>query len=347
MIYTLREFLESLEPVDTYRLFRYTDETYKEEKCYKQVPLRKKNGGIRILEVPDQGMKGLQRKLLRFFQHAEISPCAAAYVKGKTLREHAMYHTDSKILVKLDIKDFFGSVTFPKVFCAVDEALKRSPLAGPDERFHPDEAASDQERAGNRYYNGQVSWFIARACTLNGALPQGAPTSPMLSNMVLLPIDKIISDYCKKNRIRYTRYSDDMIFSGDFQPDRLISFVGKLLARNGFTLNEDKIVIAGNGRQQKITGVVVNQRPQADRKYRREIRQDIYYIGRYGLEEHLRRKGLLAENGDQTAQMVKELQKLIGRIVFVLQIDPGNKEFQNYKELSVSLLGRVPMIWNP
>lgn len=339
MICTLRDFLESLEPVDSYRLFRYTDERYKVGRCYTQVPLKKKQGGVRILQVPNRKVKQLQRELLRYFQYAEISPCAAAYVKGRTLLEHALQHTNSRMIVKLDIENFFGSITSLKVFHAVDSALKRSQLVGPNGML------PEQEHFKAKNYNSEVSWFITKVCTLNEALPQGAPTSPMLSNMVFFPLDKIISAYCSKHQIRYTRYSDDMIFSGDFQPSGLISFVRKLMRRDGYILNEDKIVIAGNGRQQKITGVVVNQRPQTDRKYRREIRQDIYYIGKYGLEEHLKRKGLLLNDIDKMAQLVKELQKLIGRIVFVLQIDPENKEFQNYKEISISLLNRVPMIW--
>ncbi|HWQ80004.1 MAG TPA: reverse transcriptase family protein [Anaerovoracaceae bacterium] len=342
MICTLREFLESLEPVDTYRLFRYTDEALKEKRCYTQIPLRKKNGGVRILQAPNNRLKRLQRALLPYFQYAEISSCAAAYVKGRTLLDHALQHTGSRMIVKLDIENFFGSITFPKVFRAVDEALRRSPLAGPDGRS----GAREDRKA--KHYNSEMSWFIAKACTLNGALPQGAPTSPALSNMVFFPLDKIIASYCRKHEIRYTRYSDDMIFSGDFRPSALIALIRKLLARNGYVLNEDKIVIAGSGRQQKITGVVVNQRPQADRKYRREIRQDIHYIGKYGLEEHLRRKGVLADapdGADKTVQLVKELKGLIGRISFVLQIDPGNKEFQIYKELSINLLNRVPRIW--
>lgn len=320
MICTLREFLESLEPADTYRLFRYTDEAFKEAYCYTQIPVRKKNGGIRILQAPNKRLKRLQRALLPCFQRAEISSCAAAYAKGRTLLAHALQHTNSRMLVKLDIGDFFGSITFPKVFHAVDEALKKN-------------------------YNSEVSWFITKVCTLDGTLPQGAPTSPALSNMVFFPLDKIINSYCRKQAIHYTRYSDDMIFSGDFRPSGLISFVRKLLMQNGYVLNEDKIVAAGSGRQQKITGVVVNHRPQADRKYRRMIRQDIHYIGRYGLEEHLQRKGLLTDDKDKKAQLVAELRKLIGRIAFVLQIDPENKEFQSYKELSVDLLNRVPMIW--
>ncbi len=340
MVSTLREFLESLEPVEAYRLFRYTDEVYKEKRCYDQVVLEKRNGGYRVLQVPDKKLKQLQRELTLYFLNAPISPCAIAYVKGRTLLDNAQPHMESRIIVKLDIENFFGSITFPKVYNAVDKALELSPQVGPGRKKPAPEKASGVK------YNGDVSWFITKACTLNGVLPQGAPTSPMLSNMVFFPLDQIISSYCSKHKIRYTRYSDDMIFSGDFQPFGLIAFIRKLLAKNGFVLNEDKIVIAGSGRQQKVTGVVVNRRPQADRRYRREIRQDIHYIGRFGLEEHFRRKGLLQGDNDKMAQMVKELQKLIGRIVFVLQIDPGNKEFRNYKEISISLLNHIPVIWN-
>lgn len=340
MIYKLEEFFKTLEKSDSYRLFKYTDEAYKTEKCYHQVVLPKKDGGVRILQVPNKKLKRLQRNLLQYFQHAEISSCAAAYVKGRTIKEQAMQHVNSKLVVKLDIENFFGSITYQKVFDSVDEALNRSPLIGP---YHKMNA---QPNLKLRKYNSELSWFVAKACTLNGSLPQGAPTSPMLSNMVFLPLDKAICYYCKDHGINYTRYSDDMIFSGDFHPFELISFIRKLLLRNGYILNENKIVVAGRGKQQKITGVVVNQKPQADRKYRREIRQDIYYIGKYGLEEHLLKKGVLIKEDQIAEHMVKELQKLIGRIAFVLQIDPDNIEFQAYKSISINLLNRVPLFWN-
>ncbi|MDF3000615.1 MAG: RNA-directed polymerase [Bacillota bacterium] len=320
---TLREFLGSIKPKHTYLLFRYTDEAYKLKRCYHPVILKKKNGGLRVLQVPDEKLKRLQRQLLTYLQHAEISPCAAAYVKGRGLSFHAHYHADRNMLLKLDLEDFFGSITFSKVLFAVKEALKRSPLAGAEQ-------------------SSEIGWFIAKACTLEGVLPQGAPTSPILSNMVFLPLDQIISSYCIPRGIRYTRYSDDLFFSGDFRASEIIPFIRKLLMKNGYTLNEKKVVAAGRGSKKLVTGVVVNQRPQADRSYRREIRQNVYYIGKFGLEEHLKRKGLLGER----AKMVKELQRLLGRIVFVLQIDPQNREFQEYKQFCIGLLNRLPVIFN-
>ena len=325
MITKLREFLTALQPKNSYHLFRYTDEAYKLKNCYHPVILQKKNGGMRILQVPDERLKRLQRKLLAYLEYAEISPCAAAYVKGRSLVDHARVHQERNVLVKLDLEDFFGSIHFSKVFAAVDDTLKRSPVFSMD-------------------HSRNISWFIAKACTLEGVLPQGAPTSPVLSNMVFLPLDNIIHDYCSLRGIGYTRYSDDLFFSGDFQPAELIRFIRRLLLKNGYLLNENKIVVAGRGRKKQVTGIVVNQHPQVDRNYRREIRQSIYYIGKYGLEEHLIKRGLIQADSDKTYQMGRELQRLIGRIAFVLQIDPNNKEFQEYKELTTSLFNRLPLL---
>lgn len=345
MISTLRDFLTLIKPNHSYTLFRYTDEAYKSNRSYRPVVLQKRNGGMRILQVPDQRLKHLQRQILTYLQHAEISSSAAAYVKGRSIPDHAWHHVGNKVLVKLDIADFFGSISFYKVLHAVDEALKRSPVFS--------------ER-----YSSEIVWFITKACTLNGSLPQGAPTSPILSNMVFLPLDQIIESYCLKRGIHYTRYSDDMFFSGDFQPSIIIGFIKKLLVKNGYTLNEKKIVVAGGGKRQAVTGVVVNKRSQAERSYRREIRQSIYYIGKFGLEEHMLRKGLISKNEDGIhlismnedgsalipknedpgAQMVTELQRLIGRIGFVLQIDPNNREFQEYKQICVGLLSDLPAL---
>ena len=337
MITDLNEFLDCLQPVDSFRLFRYTEEERK-KKYYHPVPLRKRNGGVRFLQVPARHLKQVQRKLLPYFQYAEISTCAAAYVKGKAILDYAQQHTGSKLIVKLDIEDFFGSTDFPKIFRAVDNALKRSPEFG----------SQSFDSSGKQYYNSKISWFIASLCTLDGVLPQGAPTSPVLSNMALYPLDQIINTYCIKRGIKYSRYSDDMTFSGNFNPAGLIDFVRNLLLNNGYFLNESKTVIAGSGRQQKITGVVVNQKPQAERNYRRKIRQDIYFIGKFGLEEHLRNKGFFLQEEPDAVRMVmvKEMQKLIGRIAFVLQIDPYNKEFLEYKEVCIHLLNQLPVIWN-
>ncbi|MEG1585099.1 MAG: reverse transcriptase family protein, partial [Anaerovorax sp.] len=317
MIETLRDFSEQLgamKKIDDphpsnrryYYLLRFGTGGFVKRTSYTEVSIPKKNGETRRLHVPGYRLKYLQRYLLSFFSYGQISQHAFAYIKGTSLLHHAKKHKNSPMLVKLDIENFFDSISFGQVFYAIHQALSHCPQVSPN--------------------HTALSYHFTQFCTLEGSLPQGAPTSPMLSNLVFFHIDEALSAYCKARNITYTRYCDDLIFSGDFHPAGLIGFARRLLLKNGFTLHEKKTVIAGKGRQQKVTGILVNTRPQADKAYRRKIRQELYFIGKYGIDNHLdflKRTAAI----DQGYTEISYLQSLLGRICFVLQIDPANKEF--------------------
>ncbi len=317
-IQSIEELLMELDSKYPWSLFRYMDEEWKTNFCYHNLTVPKKNGGERLICAPNERLKRYQRRLLPYFDSALVSSCATAYQKNKPLKANYEKHVGARMVVKLDVENFFGSITFGKVFYRMNCLWN---------------------------HNKQLSWFLAKLCTLNGSLPQGAPTSPVISNLVFYPIDQKIEAYCNQNQINYTRYSDDLSFSGDFLPGEIIDFVRPLFKSNGFHLNENKTVVAGKGRQKKITGVVVNQKAQADKNYRKEIRKEIYYIGKYGLEGHLRylKQGITED--ELKIQMIQRLQKLLGRIGYVLQIDPDNKEFREYQMLCANLLQRMPILW--
>lgn len=328
-ISTLREFQEMLDGISIYDLLRYRDEPYKEQKCYSEILIEKKTGGYRILHAPQGKLKTVQQQVLTYLQDVEVSPAAYGYVRGKNIADHANCHLGKKTLVKLDIEDFFDTVTFSQVYHAIECELSNSPAIS--------------------VVNNELIWFFTKFCTLKGALPQGAVTSPVLSNLVFLPLDRLISSYCARREICYTRYSDDLIFSGDIGIAALISFIRRLLKENGFTLNPEKIVVAAAGRQKKVTGVVVNERLQVERNYRRTIRQEMYYIQKFGLEGHLTAKNVFDDElqnapytTKQKKQAVKELQRLLGKINFVLQIDPQNREFLTYRSDCQVMLQRLP-----
>ena len=171
--------------------------------------------------------------------------------------------------------------------------------------------------------------LLTYLCTYNGFLPQGAPTSAYISNLVMKYFDDELGSWCEKNNISYTRYSDDMTFSGNFNPSIVIKKVKEMLFKLGFELNKKKIHIIKQNQQQKITGIVVNEKMQVERKYRKEIRKEIYYIKKYGLDSHLNRIGCKDKE--------KYLNKLYGRILFVLQIN-NNQEFLNYKKYVLKIM---------
>lgn len=327
MITTLKEFSEKFSDTAQkerddvanrryYYLLRFGTDGFVKRKSYHEVPLAKKNGGVRILQVPNHGLKNLQRQLLPFLSCGNTSKYAFAYVKGKSLLQHGIQHQNKPLLVKLDIENFFGSISFGQVFFAIDQALTNCP-----------DIATEHK---------SLAYHFTQFSTLEGTLPQGAPTSPILSNLVFCTIDEKIASYCQKKGIVYTRYSDDLTFSGAFAPMHLISFVRKLLLKNGFLLNEEKTVIAGKGRQQKVTGIVVNDRPQTTKEYRKKIRQELYFIGKHGVDGHL--KFLKAKHNSFVSLTESSyLHSLLGRICFVLQIDPNNQEFLQYKMVCIRL----------
>ena len=282
---------------------------------YRKVRIPKHSGGIRVLWVPCPALRRIQRELLRLLENAPLPPCATAYRKGVTLAANAAPHAGHPLVVKTDLKDFFDSVPFPAVFRAIDGALRRSPAFGPDIREHP-----------GRWYNAPLSFYLARLCTYRGTLPQGAPTSPLLSNLAFSPLDSIISEHCGSRGISYTRYSDDMTFSGSFSPEALLAFLHGLLGRSGYRLNREKTSVLGPGRRHLITGVTVSEKLSAGTRYKRALRQEFYYIGRFGLWEHLLRR-----YPGQEPDPYRYLMSLLGRVCFVLQLEPNNLEFQGYR----------------
>ncbi len=102
--------------------------------------------------------------------------------------------------------------------------------------------------------------LLTYLCTYKDFLPQGAPTSSYISNLVMKDFDETLGAYCEENKISYTRYADDMTFSGNFNPKEIIIKVRKMLAPLGLELNKDKIHVIKKSRSQNVTGIVVNEK---------------------------------------------------------------------------------------
>ena len=135
--------------------------------------------------------------------------------------------------------------------------------------------------------------------------------------------DEKIGKFAEMMGVSYTRYSDDMTFSGEIDAPLIIREVRQELCKLGLRLNDKKTAVIKNSACQKVTGIVVNEKMQVSLNYRKKIRQEIYYIRKFGLNEHLNRLNIKDSN--------KYLNSLLGRILFVLQVDPENNEFIKYK----------------
>lgn len=169
----------------------------------------------------------------------------------------------------------------------------------------------------------------------NNELPQGTPTAAYISNIILRSFDEKIGNYCDNLNISYTRYSDDLTFSGDFNVQEIISLVKDELRKYHFQLNYDKIKVIRNNNRQIVTGIVVNKKLSIKREYKKKIRQEIYYINKYGIDSHLKKLNIDNKN--------KYLHSLKGKVNFVLQVEDNNKEFKKYQIYLNNLLFKVPI----
>lgn len=303
-----KQFLLSLNLINSNNHKEYLNKLYsisnRIENNYKVYKIKKHNGKYRTIYSPNPLLKNIQRKILNnILNNKEISKYAKAYHKNISLKDNAIPHLNKKVVLKLDIIDFFENIEYPIIYnCCFNEV----------------------------YFPKSVGHLLTTLCTYESRLPQGAPTSSYISNLIMKEFDNELGEYCEENNISYTRYSDDMTFSGYFNPRELISVVRKKLYKLGLKINNKKIHVINNSQQQNVTGIVVNKKIQVSSKYRNTIRQSIYYIKKYGLKDHLSRIKYLEEPE-------KYINSMYGKILYVLNIDPSNKEFIEYKEYLTKL----------
>jgi uncharacterized protein (TIGR03067 family) len=217
---------------------------------YQQKTIPKRSGGTRLLSVPAAELKELQRRLLRrLLARLKCHPAAKGFQPGQSIVTNALPHAAQAVVVRLDIRDFFPATTSKRVYGYF-------------------------RRVG---WNRPASALLTRLCTHAGGLPQGAPTSPRLSNLVNFRLDRRIAAMAQKLGARYTRYADDITLS--FPADEreriryLIRFVRRVAAEEGYRLHgRKKLRIRRQHQQQRVTGLVVNAGVRLPRRTRRLLR---------------------------------------------------------------------------
>lgn len=282
------------------------------ERHYRTVLLSKPDGGFRQLDVPDPLLRRVQRNILRrVLSGLSLSPHATAYRSGISLRANAAPHVHRPQVLTVDIKDFFGSIAFPQVYSH----------AFPAALFPP-----------------SIRMLLTNLCCLREHLPQGAPTSPAISNRIMRPFDARIAAWCAPRDIAYTRYCDDMAFSGSFDPQAVLGAVRLHLGPMGLSLNPEKTRHRAQGRQQRITGIVVNERAQVSRQTRRTLRQAVHYCSAFGTASHLERLGDTAYLPAGREGILRYLRRLLGQINHVLHVNPADDPARRMREAVLQLI---------
>lgn len=233
---------------------------------YVTFSIAKRSGGKRLIMAPKRRLKLIQRKLLGLLVgKLPVSEHAHGFRCGRSVRTGAEPHVGKRFVLRLDLEDFFPSVTFARVRGLLIAYGYSFPVASTLAVLMT-EAERQLVAVDGKVFHVPVG---LRHCV------QGAPTSPGLCNALVLRLDRRLAGLARKRGFSYTRYADDLSFSGDgdrLALEKLRVAASRIVAGEGFTVNTGKTRVMGRGARQSVTGVVVNQVLGISRQGRRRLR---------------------------------------------------------------------------
>ena len=242
------------------------------ENCYSSFVIKKKNGDDRTINAPNKSLKFVQRKLARlfverqkqFFLEKNIkNNISHAFLKGKGIKTNAVPHRNKKYVLNLDLENFFGMINFGRV----QGFFKK-----------------------NAYFKlPEIATIIAQLTCYKGSLPQGAPTSPIISNLICQILDQRILALCKKFRLTYTRYADDLTFStndNNFKKKykEFLEELESIINHSGFKVNSKKTHFQEYNGRQLVTGLSVNKKINVKKEFYKKTRSmahTLYKTGKF------------------------------------------------------------------
>lgn len=279
------------------------------ERHYDEYKIRKKAGGYRPIEAPDYMLKDIQRWIYLniLCKDTSIKDCVHGFIpksmnkdKVRGVLTNAAPHAGHDWLINIDLRNFFHTVKLDKV----------------------------KDYFSSLGYEDEVVKTLTALCTYKSRLPQGAPTSPMLSNIIASTMDVMMLKYCNKRGIVYTRYADDLTFSANSDVEvPPVEDIYKIVYLNGFKVNRMKTKVRYKGCRQEVTGLTVTNGVHVSQRFKKEILRELHFYKKFGIYEHYKHL-------NTTKGLYKEW--LRGKIMFVRQIDPacGNKMLEQFNELN-------------
>lgn len=256
---------------------------------YREFSIPKKRGGKRKIMAPYPSILSCQTWIHENILKT-IQPhfCTHAYREKRSIISNATPHLNQKAILKMDLKDFFPSIP-------INWVINFFSSLG---------------------YPNNVSYYLASLCCIDDALPQGASTSPSLSNVLLKHFDSRLFKLAKEYKLNYTRYADDLAFSGVYIPHKLIGIISEIITESGLLVNEKKTSLIIGDKQKIITGLSVKgECLSLPRASKRLIKKEVHYIKQFGLVSHISK--LKIKNPYY-------LQSLEGKLRFWLQVEPDN-----------------------
>lgn len=243
---------------------KYHLEQCKKDSSYIDFSIPKRNGKLRSISAPNHELKAIQNCLNLILQE-KYHPTSAAmgFVHGRSVADNARVHQGQNYVYNIDIKDFFPSISKGRVFAV----LQNAPYS----------------------FDKYTASIVADLSCHKGVLPQGAPTSPILTNIICERLDWRLSKLARGFNLKYSRYADDITFSGMenmFHSDG--AFLERLqhyVEKEGFRINPEKTRLNTIAGRQEVTGLTVNEKPNVSKQYVKNLRTMIYNWEKLGREE--------------------------------------------------------------
>jgi retron-type reverse transcriptase len=291
---------------------------------YHRFTIPKKTGGERVISAPHRRLKAAQHWILRnILEPLQLSESAHGFVAGRSSVSNAVPHVGAAIVVNVDLKDFFPTVTYRRVkglYKKLGYSEEVSTVLG---------LVCSEPDITETTLDGQ-QYFVARGPR---RLPQGAPTSPAITNALCRRLDRRIGGWAAKHGFIYTRYADDLTVSTkdrNAPVGKMLAFLRHVTEAEGFHVHPDKVRVVRRGRRQEVTGVVVNDRPGVPRDELRRFRALLYQISKDG------------PAGKRWGHGGDVLEAALGFASYVAMVDPerGNKLREQVIALRARFSGR-------
>lgn len=269
---------------------------------YLTFAIPKRDGRQRLIHAPKRRLKAVLRNLnAELVSRLPVSPFAHGFIKGRSIASNAAPHVGKRVVIKFDIKDCFPSLHFGRVRGLLIALGYSFPVAASLAVLMTEPPRQAVTAEGKRY----LVPVGPRTCV------QGAPTSPGLCNAILLRLDRRLAGLAAKHGFSFTRYADDLTFSGDdaAKVTTLLQSVAKIVAAEGFQLNTAKTHVMRKGNRQMVAGVVVNETAGLSRTERRKLRAAIHQLG-----------------ANPPAEAVSVRRQLAGKVAYLHMLNPKQAE---------------------
>lgn len=281
------------------------------ENFYSFYLVKKRSGGLRRIAAPHSNIRILQDWLkTNILDKVEPSQYAMAYVSGRSIVDNAKSHESCEVVLNLDLKDFFESITERRVYGVFKELGYASNLAFEFARICTGKIS---EESYEKLSELEQERFLELKNRSECVLLQGASTSPGLSNLICRKLDARLGKLADRVGANYTRYADDITFSGDEGSIPHLKLLKKIIREEGFYINWDKVGFFRKGQRQRVTGLLVDERIRLPRNFKKNIYRHLHFCEKFGPIEHFQK---VSPNKGYRKEW------LLGKIYFVNSVEP-------------------------